>query len=53
MKRVAFLSILIVLLTTLVLPGSNPVEAQSAPTWNSVIAYFNPNPGPAQPAGRD
>jgi hypothetical protein len=49
MKRVAFLSILIVLLTTLVLPGSNPVEAQSAPTWNSVIAYFNPNPGPPSP----
>jgi hypothetical protein len=49
MKRVAFLSILIVLLTTLVLPGSIPVEAQSAPTWNSVIAYFNPNPGPVSP----
>jgi hypothetical protein len=49
MKRVAFLSLLIVLLTTVVLAGSVPAEAQSMPTWNSVIAYFNPNPGPISP----
>jgi hypothetical protein len=49
MKRVALPLIIIVLLMTLALPGSTPVEAEGSPTWSSVIAYFNPNPGPPSP----
>jgi hypothetical protein len=49
MKRVAFSLMMVVLLMTLALTGSAPVEAQTSPTWNSVIAYFNPNPGPLSP----
>jgi len=49
MKRVAFPIMVLVLLITLALPGSIPAAAQTSPTWNSVIAYFNPNPGPTSP----
>ncbi|HSV85244.1 MAG TPA: hypothetical protein VLH85_01625 [Levilinea sp.] len=46
MKRVVIPHIFLVLLMTLGLAGSAPVEAQTTSTWISVIAYFNPNPGP-------
>ncbi|MEN4100653.1 MAG: hypothetical protein ROW52_12075 [Anaerolineaceae bacterium] len=49
MTRVIIPLIMLVLLMTLGLAGSTPVAAQTAPTWNSVIAYFNPNPGPLSP----
>ncbi len=49
MKRAAFLAIATALLLTLVLPGSLPAQASTVPTWTSIIAYFNPNPGGVNP----
>ena len=44
MKRAVILAVFIALLSTLALPGSLPANAESTPTWTSIIAYFNPNP---------
>lgn len=46
MKRAVILAIFLALLSTLALPGSIPAEASGPPTWTSIVAYFNPNPGP-------
>jgi len=48
-QRLAIIPTLLVLLAVMVLPGASTVHAATAPTWTSIIHYFNPNPDPTNP----